>query len=155
MPPAPPPAQPAPGNFCRACGQPLTEGARFCAGCGANVDTSALMPARQSAPAPYRPGHDAFCRACGRPINVQARTCPGCGAPQSPAIGLGEKSRITAALLAIFLGGFGIHKFYLARPFQGILYLLLCVTFLPAIVGFIEGIAYLCMSDTGFARKYG
>ncbi len=105
-----------------------------------------------------RAGHEVFCRACGRPINAAAPLCPGCGAPQGRAAGQGEvgdKSRIAAALLAILLGGLGVHKFYLARPFQGLLYLVFCWTFIPAIIGFIEGIAYLCMSDTGFARKYG
>ena len=101
------------------------------------------------------PGREVFCRACGRAINAMAPICPGCGAPQSGSGGFGEKSRIAAALMAVFLGGLGVHKFYLARPFQGILYLVFCWTFIPAIIGFIEGIAYLCMSDTGFARKYG
>ena len=145
-------------KVCHGCGQKLAEGARFCAACGASTAPAAVAspPAFTAlAPTAHRPGHDAFCRACGRAINVQARTCPGCGAPQAMPLALGEKSRITAALLAIFVGGFGIHKFYLARPFQGIVYLLLCWTLLPAIIGFIEGIAYLCMSDTGFARKYG
>lgn len=159
-PPAPPPpGAPQPGKFCHGCGQPLAEGARFCASCGAGVESTALAP-RATAQAPYpqvphRPGHDVFCRACGRPINAQAPVCPGCGAPQSGRAGEGEKSRVAAALLALLLGGFGIHKFYLARPFQGILYLLFCWTFIPAIIGFIEGIAYLCMSDIGFARRYG
>ncbi len=150
-----PPTPPQSGAFCPACGQKLAEGARFCAACGASTAPTALASTAPLAPINHRPGHDAFCRACGRAINIQARTCPGCGAPQSPQGSAGEKSRIAAALLAIFLGGFGIHKFYLARPFQGIIYLVLCWTFLPAIIGFIEGIAYLCMSDTGFARKYG
>jgi hypothetical protein len=43
------------------------------------------------------------------------------------------KSKGLAGLLALFLGGFGIHKFYLGRTGMGILYLLLCWTFVPAI----------------------
>ncbi len=65
------------------------------------------------------------------------------------------KSRIAAALFAIFLGGLGIHKFYLGRVGWGIVYLLFCWTFIPAIVGFIEGIIYLTMSDEEFIAKYG
>lgn len=68
---------------------------------------------------------------------------------------VGKKSRIAAALLAFFLGGFGVHKFYLGRIGWGILYLLFCWTFIPALVAFIEFIIYLCMSDEDFARKYG
>ncbi len=139
-------------RFCHGCGQALGEGTRYCGHCGALVENTALVRAAPAA----GPGREVFCRACGRAINAMAPVCPGCGAPQSGNGGAaGEKSRVAAALLAIFLGGFGVHKFYLARPFQGILYLVFCWTFIPAIIGFIEGIAYLCMSDTGFARKYG
>lgn len=53
------------------------------------------------------------------------------------------RNRIAAALLAIFLGTFGIHKFYLGKPIQGIIYLLFFWTFLPGLIGFIEGIIYL------------
>ena len=67
----------------------------------------------------------------------------------------GQKSRIVAAILAFFLGGFGIHKFYLGRIGWGIVYLLFCWTFIPSIVAFIEFIIYLCTSDEDFARKYG
>ncbi|MBI2314438.1 TM2 domain-containing protein [Candidatus Daviesbacteria bacterium] len=65
-----------------------------------------------------------------------------------------NKNRIVAALLAIFLGTFGIHKFYLRRPIQGIVYLLFFWTFLPGLIGFFEGIIYLLMSDSSFDNKY-
>jgi len=58
-------------------------------------------------------------------------------------------------LLAFFLGGIGAHKFYLGRVGQGILYLLFCWTFIPAIIAFVEFIIYLCMSDESFTAKYG
>ena len=66
-----------------------------------------------------------------------------------------RKSRLAAALLAFFLGGFGVHKFYLGRVGQGILYLLFFWTFIPAIVAFVEMIIYLTMTDEAFAAKYG
>ena len=62
---------------------------------------------------------------------------------------------MAAALLALFLGGFGVHKFYLGQPLLGILYLVFCWTFIPAFIAFIEAIILLCMSDESFARKYG
>jgi TM2 domain-containing membrane protein YozV len=65
------------------------------------------------------------------------------------------KSRAAAALLAIFLGGLGAHKFYLGKPLMGILYLLFCWTMIPAIIGLIEGIIYLTKSDEEFAAQYG
>ena len=76
---------------------------------------------------------------------------------QLPQLGnqIGEKNRIVAIVLAFFLGGFGVHKFYLGRIGWGVIYLLFCWTFIPTIVAFIEFIIYLCMSDKDFARKYG
>ena len=67
---------------------------------------------------------------------------------------MNAKNKIVAGLLGIFLGGFGIHKFYLGRVWVGILYLLFCWTGIPAIVGFIEGIIYLCTDDQSFSAKY-
>ena len=64
-----------------------------------------------------------------------------------------SKNRVAAAILAIFLGDLGIHKFYMGKIGQGILYLVFCWTGIPAIVGIIEGIIYLCDSDTTFAKR--
>ncbi len=61
---------------------------------------------------------------------------------------------MVAALLALLLGGFGAHKFYLGQGGLGVIYLLLCWTFIPAIVALVEGIIYLTMSDAEFSRKY-
>ena len=64
------------------------------------------------------------------------------------------KSRTAAGLLALFLGGIGIHKFYLGRTGMGVLYLLFCWTGIPAIAGFIEGIIYLTSNDHNFMMKH-
>ena len=63
------------------------------------------------------------------------------------------KNKNVAGLLGIFLGGLGIHKFYMGRHGQGILYLLLCWTYVPAIVGLIEGIIYFTDSDEKFNSR--
>ena len=65
------------------------------------------------------------------------------------------RNRVIAALLALFLGGFGIHKFYLGRAGWGVVYLLLCWTFIPAVLGFIDCILLLMMSEARFVQKYG
>ena len=64
------------------------------------------------------------------------------------------KSRLSAALFALLLGSFGAHKFYLGDTGLGVVYLLLFWTGIPGIVGIVEGIIYLTMSDEQFARKY-
>jgi TM2 domain-containing membrane protein YozV len=66
-----------------------------------------------------------------------------------------QKNRLAATLFALILGGLGIHKFYLCQVGWGIIYLLFCWTFIPAIIGFIEGIVYLTMTDEKFNAKYG
>ena len=97
-----------------------------------------------------------FCFQCGEKIHGLAEICPKCGVRQPLAPGMvgHGPNRLAAALLALLLGGIGLHKFYLGRIGWGIVYLLFCWTFVPALVGFIEGIVYLTMTDSAFAAKY-
>jgi len=50
----------------------------------------------------------------------------------------------------LLLGGLGVHKFYLGSVGLGIACLLFCWTFIPAIIGFIEGLVILTMSEATF-----
>lgn len=103
-----------------------------------------------------------FCFSCGASIAERAEICPKCGVRQSAppssfgvAVAPNGKSRLAAILLAFFLGGIGVHKFYLGRIGWGILYLVFCWTFIPALIAFVEFIIYLTMTDEAFAAKYG
>lgn len=109
-----------------------------------------------------------FCFQCGTQIPADAGFCAGCGVRQDPvptsvavpypvyrAPVVGRKSRLAAILLAFFLGGLGIHKFYLGRPVAGVLYLLFFWTSIPFFTSLVETIIYICMSDEQFAVKYG
>jgi TM2 domain-containing membrane protein YozV len=49
-----------------------------------------------------------------------------------------RKDEVVGVLIAIFLGGLGIHHFYLRRDGLGILYLLFSWTGIPMIIGWIE-----------------
>jgi hypothetical protein len=97
-----------------------------------------------------------FCSSCGEVIKQEAEICPDCGVRQAPASGgtTSGPDRTTAGILAILVGGLGVHKFYMGDTGKGILYLLFCWTFIPAIIGFIEGILYLTKSDEEFAQTY-
>lgn len=118
------------------------------------------------------------CPGCGEVLHRDALSCTSCGAaqpgtkqvepPPTPKAALPAnpaaapqvqyvrtaKSRGLTAVLAIFLGTFGIHKFYLGKA-SGLWYLLFCWTFIPTIIGVIEGIRYLFMSDESFAVMAG
>lgn len=60
-----------------------------------------------------------------------------------------NKSVSTGVLLALFLGGLGIHKFYLGQSGWGVLYLLFFWTFIPSIIALVEA----CLMG-GTVRKY-
>lgn len=84
-----------------------------------------------------------------------------------PGSSAGSKNKVAAGLLGIFLGGLGIHKFYLGFTGPGLVYLLVntvgwIVTVfmlgIPNIVlgimAFIEGIIYLTKTDEEFEQTY-
>lgn len=108
------------------------------------------------------------CYACANILDVRAELCPKCGVrqPMIPgamtamvlaqpvALATTSRSRMSAALLAFFLGGLGIHKFYLGRSAAGVAYLLFCWTMVPSLIAFVESIMLFGMSDSEFARRY-
>jgi len=65
-----------------------------------------------------------------------------------------KKDKIITAVLAWFLGGFGGHRFYLGQTGKGVMHLLFFWTFIPAIIGFIDFIAFLTMSQDRFDQVY-
>ena len=73
-----------------------------------------------------------------------------------------EKNRIVAAVLALFLGHWGVHKFYLGKTNAGIIMLLMgtvgWLLVIPAlanwVIAIIEFIIYLTKSDQQFYQDY-
>ena len=112
------------GNFCPQCGASNEFGATECRFCGNKLSV------QQSSQQPQR-------------VYVTGIN------PSWPV-----KNKLVAGLLGIFLGGIGVHKFYLGKIGMGIIYILFCWTGIPAIVGFIEGIIYLCSNDENFQLKH-
>lgn len=106
-----------------------------------------------------------YCESCGNVIKKKAVVCPSCGVKVRSK---GGKNKIVAALLALFLGTFGVHKFYLGNTGLGILYLswsiisfILMFIFIGyltygilGIVCFIDFIVLLVMSEDKFDTKY-
>ena len=64
------------------------------------------------------------------------------------------KNKTTAAVLAIFLGGIGVHRFYLGETLKGVIMLLFCWTVIPSILALISGIIWLLGSNESFDSKY-
>lgn len=102
----------------------------------------------------YPDANEKHCLDCNKIIKSKAEICPHCGCRQMFPPKWNGKNRLAAVLFAFFLGGFGVHKFYLGSIWLGILYLIFSWTFIPSIIALIEGILYLVMSDDDFQRKY-
>ena len=63
------------------------------------------------------------------------------------------KNKLVAGLLAIFLGGIGVHHYYLGSIMAGVITLVLCCGF-GGIIPIVEGIMILIMSDAEFDARY-
>lgn len=102
----------------------------------------------------------AFCSKCGAEINEEKPLCTHCQEEEMSIKNVGSdlvrgrRNKWVAIILAFFFGAFGIHKFYLGQIGIGIIYLLFCWTGITAIIGIIEAVLYLTMSDAEFAAKY-
>ena len=133
--------------YCRNCGKEVAARAVACPGCG--------VP-------PLAERH--HCHGCGAATEPNQAMCTRCGVGLLSTSASGESKKIPAALLAIFLGGLGVHKFYLGCNTAGVVTLLatvvggLCTCGVAAVVmwtiTFIEGIVYLTKSDEEFDRLY-
>jgi len=65
------------------------------------------------------------------------------------------KSKIVASMLALFLGVFGTHHYYLGSAAAGLLIVLMnCFVGVGFIVGWVEGFMLLAMTREEFDAKY-
>lgn len=127
--------------YCKNCGEKyMTDEAVMCVKCGA----------------PKGQGSN-FCSYCGKQLPPDATVCMNCGVPVYQAVPGKSKSRLAAGLLGIFLGGLGIHNFYLGYTSRAVVQLVLfivgcllsCIVIgIPLIVGveiwgLVEGIMIL------------
>lgn len=64
-----------------------------------------------------------------------------------------RRQRIVMSVLAILLGSFGAHKFFQGRIGMGLLYMVLCGTGIPTVIGLCEGIRYATMPLERFYEK--
>lgn len=133
--------------FCRNCGKEVHPQAVACPSCG--------VPPRLE---------KKFCQNCGAETQPNQSLCTQCGVSFVGGTASGDKVKMAAGLLGIFLGWLGIHKFYLGYQKEGLIMLLVSVvggmvtcgvaTGAISIIGLIEGIIYLTKSDEEFAQIY-
>lgn len=133
--------------FCSNCGKEVHEKAVACPSCG--------VPPR---------AEKKFCNNCGAPIEANQALCTQCGVAIGGNAGTGEKSKVAAGLLGIFLGALGIHKYYLGYNKEGTIMLLVTliggvltcgvVYAVVSVIGLVEGILYLTKSDDEFQQMY-
>lgn len=120
-------------NLCPQCGAPTKDGATKCEYCGAALatQTNTANNAQPQTTVIYQQA----------PVSAINPAWP-------------IKNKLVAALLAIFLGSFGVHKFYLGQSGMGILYIILCCFSISPILGLIDGIVILASNDENFQLKY-
>lgn len=100
--------------YCKNCGEEYqTDEAVLCVKCGVTKGVGTN-----------------YCHHCGKPVTPDTVVCLSCGVPcndaSSAASALsGAKSKMAAGLLAIFLGCYGIHNFYLGYTKKAVTQLVL------------------------------
>ena len=99
-------------------------------------------------------------------VQMPSAVSPAVSTPRAIDSGtvVGTKSRKKAAWLAILLGGFGAHKFYLGSWGWGLTFIAIVLTscflpvgiagYAPGLVALGEGIGFFWMSNESFAQKY-
>lgn len=101
--------------YCKNCGTELKEGQQVCLSCGFAVGKG-----------------NKYCPNCGEEVKSQGQEiCLKCGHKLSGGSSLGNlsssaswvpagKDKLIAILLCLFLGGLGIHNFYLGETKKGV-----------------------------------
>lgn len=125
--------------YCKACGNEINEIQVVCLNCGCAKGTGTK-----------------HCANCGKELAENAFACLNCGVsvdfgaqksknllPEGDGWCPAGKEKIVAILLAFFVGGFGIHNFYLGETKKGILRLCTCWLFIGGLLAFIDFIKML------------
>ncbi len=89
------------------------------------------------------------CKTCGSLFGREYKFCPACGLQHGKPI-----NKSVLLFLTFFFGGFGAHKFYVKKYWQGLFYLLFCFTYVPAIIALVEFVIYASTSAEKLQEEY-
>lgn len=84
-----------------------------------------------------------FCPSCGAPTTPMTEMCVKCGARVARELDISTKSRLAATLLALFLGHFGAHRFYIGKTGTAVVMLLLGIAGWATVWVFGLGLVFL------------
>ena len=131
--------------FCPQCGANVADGTQVCPQCGAQL---AVQQPQQPQQPQYQQPQQPVPPVQQAPQGVPYQQAPMPGpAPVPPTYQ--PKSKMAAGLLGIFLGGFGVHNFYLGYTGKAVAQLLITLLtcgfggVISGIWGLIEGIMIL------------
>lgn len=118
-------------KFCKNCGKQISENFKLCPYCGEKIEEEIL---------------EISCPSCGKTIKSDFKVCPYCGNNRSNEresynnyntenranynsnnYEVSPKSGIACSILCLFLGGFGVHRFYAGRIISAVILLLITV----------------------------
>lgn len=84
------------------------------------------------------------------PVNIVVQNSVNAGGLQRVA----NRQKSMAIVLAFFLGGIGVHKFYVGENARGILYMLFCWTFIPTLLSWVDILSWVFQPQREFDMKY-
>ena len=90
--------------YCKNCGEAMDPNQAICIKCGVKTGNG-----------------DKFCSNCGKEIAPNQDVCMNCGfSVKKPGGNLNGQDKIVMILVALFLGGLGIHNFMMGENKKGV-----------------------------------
>ena len=81
-----------------------------------------------------------YCSNCGKTVEASATVCLNCGFAIKSNDDLNGQNKMVLAVVALLVGGFGIHNFMMGESKKGIVKILLCWTGISSIIALIDAI---------------